>query len=149
MTEWVGVGTQFNASSIIMSFSPWQNNCQAVAEISLLSLRFNVYQDASLGDFLLAPACPIEKVTQWEGFVYLISGAKADEGVAKDKIPGRIANETRDPEPTKLSPHYINCWNYFLLLNLWLKSDKSSTLVILISKKMSLSVKKMPMDRRG
>jgi len=36
------------------------------AEISLLSLRLSVSQGASLGDFLLAPACPIEKVTLWE-----------------------------------------------------------------------------------
>ena len=36
------------------------------AEIGLLSLRLSVYQGASLGDFLLAPVCPIEKVTLWE-----------------------------------------------------------------------------------
>jgi len=35
------------------------------AEIDLLSLRLSVSQGASLGDFLLAPACPIEKA--WEG----------------------------------------------------------------------------------
>jgi len=28
-------------------------------------------QGASLGDFLLAPACPIEKVTRWVGPLYL------------------------------------------------------------------------------
>jgi len=28
---------------------------------------------ASLGDFLLAPACLIEKVTLWEGFLYFKS----------------------------------------------------------------------------
>ena len=34
------------------------------AEIGPLSLRLSVSQQgASLGDFLLAPACPIEKVT--------------------------------------------------------------------------------------
>ena len=33
------------------------------AEIGLLSLGLSVSQGASLGDFLLAPACPIEKVT--------------------------------------------------------------------------------------
>ena len=33
------------------------------AEIGLLRLRLSVSQGASLGDFLLAPACPIEKVT--------------------------------------------------------------------------------------
>jgi len=32
-------------------------------EIGLLSLRLSVSQGVSLGDFLLAPACPIEKVT--------------------------------------------------------------------------------------
>ena len=36
------------------------------AEIGLLSLRLSFSQGASLGDFLLAPACPIEKVTLWE-----------------------------------------------------------------------------------
>ena len=36
-------------------------------EISLLSLRLSVSQGTSLGDFLLAPACPIEKM----GFLYL------------------------------------------------------------------------------
>jgi len=35
------------------------------AEIGLLSLRLSVSQGASLGDFLLAPVCPIEKVTLW------------------------------------------------------------------------------------
>ena len=40
------------------------------AEIGLLSLRLSVSQGASLGDFLLAPVCPIEKVTLWEGFLY-------------------------------------------------------------------------------
>jgi len=37
------------------------------AEIGPLSLRLSVSQGAPLGDFLLAPACPIEKVTLWEG----------------------------------------------------------------------------------
>jgi len=39
------------------------------AEIGLLSLRLSVSQGASLGDFLLAPVSPIEKVTLWEGFL--------------------------------------------------------------------------------
>jgi len=38
-----------------------------------------------LGAFLLAPACPMEKVTLCEGFLYLTSGSETDEGVAKDK----------------------------------------------------------------
>jgi len=39
------------------------------AEIGLLSLRLSVSQVVSLGDFLLAPACPIEKVILWVGFL--------------------------------------------------------------------------------
>ena len=35
------------------------------AEIGLLSLRLSVSQGASLGDFRLPPACPIERVTPW------------------------------------------------------------------------------------
>jgi len=39
------------------------------AEIGLLSLKLSVSQNASFGDFLLAPTCPIEKVTLKEGFL--------------------------------------------------------------------------------
>jgi len=60
------------------------------AEIGLLSLRLSVSQGASLGDFLLAPACPIEKVTLWVGFLYLMSGYETREGVAKDKAFARL-----------------------------------------------------------
>ena len=56
------------------------------AEIGLLSLRLRVSQGASLGDFLLAPPCPIEKVILWVGFLYLTSGS-----------------ETRKPKPSTLS----------------------------------------------
>ena len=35
-----------------------------------LAYRVLVSQGASLGDILLAPACPIEKVTLWVGFLY-------------------------------------------------------------------------------
>jgi len=49
------------------------------AEIGLLSLTLSVSQGASLGDFLHAPACPIEKVTLWEGFLYLTSGSETNE----------------------------------------------------------------------
>jgi len=31
------------------------------------------------------PACPIEKITLWVGFPYLMPGSKTNEGVAKDK----------------------------------------------------------------
>ena len=43
-------------------------------EIGLLRLGLSVSQCASLGDFLLAPVCPIEKVPLWEGLPYLTSG---------------------------------------------------------------------------
>jgi len=63
------------------------------AENGLLSLRLSSSQSASLGKFLLAPVCPIETVTPWVGFLYLMSGLEKDEGVAKDKLGMR----TRDP----------------------------------------------------
>jgi len=56
------------------------------AKIGLLGLRLSVSQGASLRDFQLAPACPIEKVTLWEGLLYLTSGSETDKGVAKDKV---------------------------------------------------------------
>ena len=50
---------------------------RSVAEIGLLSLRLSISQGVSLVDFPLAPTCPIEKVTLWEGFFYLTSGSEA------------------------------------------------------------------------
>jgi len=61
------------------------------AEIGLLSLRPSVSQGASLEGFLLAPACPIEKVTLWEGFLYLTSRSETD-ATAKDKVFARTGN---------------------------------------------------------
>ena len=71
--------------------------CQGSAEISLLSLKLRVSQGAPIGDFLLAPACPIEKVTLWEG------GSEIDAVLQKTKflpeleiepgiprVPGRV-----------------------------------------------------------
>jgi len=66
------------------------------AEVGLLSLRLSVSQGASLGDFLLAPACSIEKVTLWEGFLYLTPGSETGEGIAKDKVSGEYGNWARD-----------------------------------------------------
>jgi len=40
------------------------------AEIGLMNLRLSIFQPAPLGDFLLAPACPIEKVTLWVSVLY-------------------------------------------------------------------------------
>ena len=58
------------------------------AEIGLLSLRLNVSQGASLGDFLLAPACPIEKVTHW-GEIEPLSATLAQDGLAECDQPGK------------------------------------------------------------
>jgi len=79
--------------------SPRPSNCQewyrypagaltgvrSGAETGLLSLRLSASQGAPFRDFLLVPACPIEKVTQWEGFLYLTSGSETDEGVEQNK----------------------------------------------------------------
>ena len=46
------------------------------AELSRPSLSLGVPQGASLEDFPLAPACPIEKVSLWVGFLYLTSGSE-------------------------------------------------------------------------
>ena len=65
------------------------------AEIGLLSLRFSVAKGVSLGDFLLAPTCPIEKVTIWEGSLYLTLRSETGEGVVKDKVSAGTGNRTR------------------------------------------------------
>ena len=46
-------------------------------------------QGASLGDFLLTPMCPLEKVTLWEGLLYfcLMLGPETNERIAKTLIP--------------------------------------------------------------
>ena len=41
---------------------------------------------ASLGDFSLAPACPIEKIPLEECLVYLTLGSENDEGVPKTNV---------------------------------------------------------------
>ena len=50
------------------------------AEIGLLSLRLSVSQSESLGDFLRALACTIEKVSLWDPG---LSGSETEKGVAK------------------------------------------------------------------
>jgi len=42
---------------------------EQLSGIDLLSVRLSISQDASLGDFLLAPMCAIEKVTFREGLL--------------------------------------------------------------------------------
>ena len=53
--------------------------------------RLSVSQGVSLGDFLLAPTCPIEKLTLWEGFLYLTLGSKTNEGAVNSGL--------RTPDP--------------------------------------------------
>jgi len=48
------------------------------------SVFLTVLHGARLGDFLLAPACPIEKVALWVNFHHLFRRPKTSEGVAKD-----------------------------------------------------------------
>jgi len=60
---------------------------------------------ASLGDFLLAPTCPIEKVTLWEGFLYLTSGSETEDSAMKDKFLPKLGIEPGAPsvKPSRLS----------------------------------------------
>jgi len=53
--------------------------------VSTESISFNVSLGVSLGDFLLTPAYPIEKVTLRPGFLHLMSGSETDKFVAKGK----------------------------------------------------------------
>ena len=81
-------------------------NCSA--EIGVLGLRFCVSRGASLGDFLLAPVYPIEKVTLWEGLLYLTSGTETDNGIAKDKKNElRIEPGTPGKKPSMLSTRLL------------------------------------------
>jgi len=101
--------------------TPWQSNCQgwcrypagvlasvrSGAEIGLLSVRLSVFKGASLGDFLLAPVCPIEKVTLWEGFVYLIFGIWNRWRCCERQSFCRTGNRLTDP--ATLSQQVLNC----------------------------------------
>jgi len=62
----------------------------ATVRSGLVIRRLSVSQGVSLGDLLLAPMCPIEKVTVLEGF--LMSGTETDEGVEKDKVFAQTGN---------------------------------------------------------
>ena len=103
--------------------SPWQDSCQewcrypagaltsvrSGAEIGPLSLRLSVSQGASLGDFLLAPACPIEKVTPWVDFLYLTLWSESDEDIAKELNPGlRVQTPVRYPLGCRITPAWDN-----------------------------------------
>jgi len=85
-----GAGTpQVPCTAVRSRASTPQVPCTAVrsrAEIDRLSLRLRVFRGESLGDFLLAPVCPIEKVTLLEGLLYLMLGFNSDEGVVKDNV---------------------------------------------------------------
>jgi len=53
----------------------------------LLSPRLSVSQSASVGDFLLAPVRPIEKITLWECLLYLTSGYEDKLSLNKEDPP--------------------------------------------------------------
>lgn len=55
-----------------------------------------VSQGAPLKVFLVAPACPVDKVTLWERLLFLMSGSDTDEGVAKKQSFAQIGNQTRN-----------------------------------------------------
>ena len=65
-------------------------------EIGLLSQGLS---GASLGGFLLAPACPIEKVTLRVGFLYIMSGSETNESVARDRVLPELRVEPGTPGP--------------------------------------------------
>ena len=58
-------------------FLSYSNPCNEFIEIGLLNLWLSVSQDAPLGDFLLIPMCPVEKVTLWEDLLH----SETNEGV--------------------------------------------------------------------
>ena len=64
---------------------------------------FSVSQGTSLGVFLLAPTCPIEKVSLWVGLLCIMSGYETGEGVAKVEVFARAGNRTRNARPSTLS----------------------------------------------
>ena len=74
--------------SIVFFVSPWQD---------LLSLRLSATQGASLEEFPLAPACPMEKVPLFN------VGIWTDEGATKDKVFVRTGHQTWHTIPSTLS----------------------------------------------
>ena len=62
-------------------------------------------QSVSLGDFLLAPARPVDLVRLWNDLLCLTPGENSDEGFVKDKTFWLNWNRTRDTSsrPSKLS----------------------------------------------
>jgi len=73
------------------------------AEIDLLGLRVSVSQTLSLGDFLLALASSIEKVTLWEGF----RGIRNWRGCCKrQKLLPKLGIGPRIPGPVRYPLSY-------------------------------------------
>jgi len=74
--------------------------------VQKLAYRVLGSQGALLGDFLLATAYPIEKVTLWVGFLHLMPGSETNESAAKDKVFARTGDRTRDSgSKTKFAVH--------------------------------------------
>jgi len=79
-----------------------------VADIGLLSLKFSVSQGAPLGDFLLAPACPLKNVSLWKGSLST-SGSETDEAtmLQKNSFYTQAGNRSRTPCPKSSTPSTI------------------------------------------
>jgi len=63
---------------------PWQNSCQEMLQKLAYGVVDAAFLKVSLGEFLLTPTCPIEKVSLWVGLPYLKTESDTDVGVIKD-----------------------------------------------------------------
>jgi len=57
-----------NVNAFFSSYLHDRTTVRSGAKIGLLRVRLNATKGTSLGESLLAPACPIEKANLWEGF---------------------------------------------------------------------------------
>ena len=65
---------------------PCQDCCQKLWEIYLLSPSHSDFTKCVIKDFLLEPGYPIERVTLWVSFIYLISASETSAGVVIGKV---------------------------------------------------------------
>ena len=111
----LSMGIILSLVTVLLRISMTKQLSGAMQKLACLVLD-SVSRAASLGDLLLAPVCPIEKVPLWVSFLCLTSGSEIDEGVTKDKVlPELHGNWTGTPGSrpwmlsTRLSLHA--CYN--------------------------------------
>jgi len=75
-------------------------------KISLLIHWLGITQGALLGDFLLAPASPIEKVALMEGPLSLAPKSETNDDVGKDKVFTLAWNQTRNSSKARYAIHF-------------------------------------------